>query len=47
MVATSLFVGVNRFFLSLIGEDVQSIHQSMRPEPPMFERDLISFPEAP
>lgn len=45
IVATFLFGGVNLFFIGLIGEYVLSIHSSVRPEPPMFERELINFPE--
>lgn len=45
IVATFVFGGVNLFFIGLIGEYVLSIHQSVRPEPPMFERELINFPE--
>lgn len=45
IVATFFFGGVNLFFIGLIGEYVLSIHSSVRPEPPMFERELINFPE--
>jgi polyisoprenyl-phosphate glycosyltransferase len=45
IVATFLFGGVNLFFIGLIGEYVLSIHSSVRPEPPMFERERINFPE--
>lgn len=45
IVATFFFGGVNLFFVGLIGEYVLSIHSSVRPEPPMFERELINFPE--
>jgi glycosyltransferase involved in cell wall biosynthesis len=44
IVATFLFGGVNLFFLGLIGEYVLSIHSSVRPEPPMFERERINLP---
>jgi polyisoprenyl-phosphate glycosyltransferase len=44
IVATFLFGGANLFFLGLIGEYVLSIHSSVRPEPPMFERERINFP---
>lgn len=43
IVATFLFGGVNLFFLGLIGEYILSIHSSVRPEPPMFERERINF----
>lgn len=43
IVATFLFGGVNLFFLGLIGEYVLSIHSSVRPEPPMFERERLNF----
>lgn len=45
IVATFLFGGVNLFFLGLIGEYILSIHSSVRPEPPMFERERINFEE--
>lgn len=43
IVATFFFAGVNLFFIGLIGEYVLSIHTSVRPEPPMFERERINF----
>jgi glycosyltransferase involved in cell wall biosynthesis len=43
IVATFLFGGANLFFVGLIGEYVLSIHARVRPEPPMFERELINF----
>lgn len=43
IVATFLFGGIQLFFLGLIGEYVLSIHSEVRPEPPMFEKELINF----
>lgn len=43
IVATFLFGGFQLFFLGLIGEYVLSIHSEVRPEPPMFEKELINF----
>jgi glycosyltransferase involved in cell wall biosynthesis len=43
IVATFLFGGVNLFFLGLIGEYILSIHSSVRPEPPMFERERLNL----
>ena len=43
IVATFLFGGVNLFFLGMIGEYILSIHASVRPEPPMFERERLNF----
>ncbi|MGV8884451.1 MAG: glycosyltransferase family 2 protein [Microbacteriaceae bacterium] len=45
IVATFLFGGVNLFFLGLMGEYILSIHSTVRPEPPMFERERINFSE--
>jgi len=45
IVATFVFGGVNLFFIGLIGEYVLSIHSTVRPAPPMFERELINFSE--
>lgn len=47
IVATFVFGGVNLFFIGLIGEYVLSIHSTVRPAPPMFERELMNFPEEP
>lgn len=43
IVATFLFGGVNLFFLGLMGEYILSIHSSVRPAPPMFERERINL----
>lgn len=43
IVATFLFGGANLFFIGLIGEYILSIHSTVRPEPPMFERERINF----
>lgn len=43
IVATFLFGGFNLFFLGLIGEYVLGIHSTVRPEPPMFERERINL----
>lgn len=43
IVSTFLFGGVNLFFLGLMGEYILSIHSSVHPEPPMFERERINF----
>ncbi|MEO5921511.1 MAG: glycosyltransferase family 2 protein [Pseudolysinimonas sp.] len=45
IVSTFLFGGINLFFLGLIGEYILSIHSTVRPEPPMFERERINFEE--
>jgi len=43
IVATFFFGGLQLFFLGLIGEYVVSIHASVRPEPPMYDRERINF----
>ncbi len=43
IVGMFLFGGVQLFFLGLIGEYVVSIHASVRPGPPMIERERINF----
>ncbi|BDO42833.1 glycosyltransferase [Cellulomonas sp. NTE-D12] len=43
IVGMFLFGGVQLFFLGLIGEYVVSIHSSVRPGPPMIERERINF----
>ena len=43
IVGMFLFGGVQLFFIGLIGEYVVSIHSSVRPGPPMIERERINF----
>ncbi len=43
IVGMFLFGGIQLFFLGLIGEYVVSIHSSVRPGPPMIERERINF----
>lgn len=43
IVGMFLFGGVQLFFIGLIGEYVVSIHSSVRPGPPMVERERINF----
>lgn len=43
IVALFIFGGIQLFFLGLIGEYVLSIHAQVRPQPPVFDVELINF----
>ena len=45
MVSISFFSGIQLLFLGLIGEYVLSMHNQIRPEPPMYEMESINFDE--
>jgi glycosyltransferase involved in cell wall biosynthesis len=45
MVSISFFSGIQLLFLGLIGEYVLSMHNQIRPEPPMYEVESINFDE--
>lgn len=43
LVALFIFGGIQLFFLGLIGEYVLSIHAQVRPQPPVFDIEVINF----
>ena len=45
IVSISFFSGIQLLFLGLIGEYVLSMHNQIRPEPPMYEMESINFDE--
>ena len=45
IVALFLFGGIQLFFLGLIGEYVLSIHAQVRPQPEVFDTELINYKE--